>query len=212
MKTLSHPSLLVVKFLCLRFSFHQGISLAHHTLSTMTSQQDLMHGDIARMALDAAMDKAEEADHGFVDTQDFNHLSACMSMFENNLSTLNTSVTHLSNMMQQFISMNASSVAPPPMTGGAATGASPSKGVAQVTKTSLSKGSQEDTTMFKNVKPLVFQGEEKDCDKDAVTNFLQKWRDLHRLGCTLDSIPAVEASLSLEGKAYKWWLSIDEHA
>ena len=98
------------------------------------------------------------------------------------------------------------------MTGGAATGASPSKGVAQVTETSLSKGSQEAATMFKNVKPPVFRGEEKDRNKDAVTTFLQKWRDLHRLRRTSDSVAAVEASLSLEGKAYKWWLSIDEHA
>ena len=30
--------------------------------------------------------------------------------------------------------------------------------------------------------------------------------------CTLDSAHDVEASLSLEIKAYKWWLSIDEHA
>ena len=101
---------------------------------------------------------------------------------------------------------------PPPLTGGAATGASPSEGVAQVTETSLSKGSQEAATMFKNVKPLVFQGEEKDHNKDAVTTFLQKWRDLHRLRHTLDLVATVEASLSLEGKAYKWWLSIDEHA
>ena len=178
----------------------------------MTSQQDHMHGDTTHKALDAAMNNAKEANHGFVDMQDFNHLSARMSTFEHNFSTLNSNVTHISNMMQQFISMNGSSVPAPPMMGGAATGASPSKGVAQVTETSLSKGSQEATTMFKNLKPPVFQGEEKDRNKDAVTTFLQKWRDLHQLHRTSDSIAAIEASLSLEGKAYKWWLSIDKHA
>ena len=92
-----------------------------------------MQGDTARTTLDAAMDDAKEADHGFVDMQDFNHLHARMSTFEHNLSTLNDNVTHLSNMMQQFISMNGLSVSAPPMKGGAATSASPSKGVAQVT-------------------------------------------------------------------------------
>ena len=40
--------------------------------------------------------------------------------------------------------------------------------------------------------------------------FIQKWTYLHVLRRTLDEQRALETSLSLEGKAYKWWLSLDE--
>ena len=36
--------------------------------------------------------------------------------------------------------------------------------------------------------------------------------DLHVLRQTPDEQRALETSLSLEGKAYKWWLSLDETA
>ena len=42
--------------------------------------------------------------------------------------------------------------------------------------------------------------------------FIQKWTDLHVLKRTSDEQQALETRLSLEGKAYKWWLSLDEMA
>ena len=63
---------------------------------------------------------------------------------------------------------------------------------------------------LKNLKPPTFQGEEKDRNKDSVHTFIQKWTDLHVLRRTSDEQQALEISLSLEGKAYKWWLSLDE--
>ena len=43
-----------------------------------------------------------------------------------------------------------------------------------------------------------------------MNTFLLKWTDLHRLHNTLESLCALQASLSLEGKAYKWWMSLTE--
>ncbi|MCO5575776.1 hypothetical protein L7F22_029581 [Adiantum nelumboides] len=62
--------------------------------------------------------------------------------------------------------------------------------------------------MLKNMKPPAFKGEERECSKDAVNTFLYKWSDLHALHRTPDNICALETSLSLEGKAYKWWMSL----
>ena len=70
----------------------------------------------------------------------------------------------------------------------------------------------EISNSLKNLKPLMFQGEEKDQNKDSVHTFIQKWTDLHVLRQTSDEQRALETSLSLEGKAYKWWLSLDETA
>ena len=44
--------------------------------------------------------------------------------------------------------------------------------------------------MLKNMKPLVFKGEECDCNKDAIHTFLHKWADLHRLHRTPAAIMA----------------------
>ena len=65
-----------------------------------------------------------------------------------------------------------------------------------------------EAAMLKNMKPPVFKGEERDRNKDAVHTFLHKWADLHRLRRTPTAIMATETSLSLEGKAYKWWMSL----
>ena len=62
--------------------------------------------------------------------------------------------------------------------------------------------------MLRNMKPPVFKGEERDRTKDAVHTFLHKWTDLHRLQRTLAIVMATEMSLTLEGKAYKWWMSL----
>ena len=71
-----------------------------------------------------------------------------------------------------------------------------------------SQPSQEVHDMLKNLKPPTFKGEEKQRNKDAVNTFLLKWNDVHALRGTPDRIRALETSLSLEGKAYKWWMSL----
>ncbi|MCO5591548.1 hypothetical protein L7F22_045534 [Adiantum nelumboides] len=62
--------------------------------------------------------------------------------------------------------------------------------------------------MLKNMKPPAFKGEERERSKDAVNTFLHKWSDFHALRRTPNNICALETSLSLEGKAYKWWMSL----
>ena len=54
--------------------------------------------------------------------------------------------------------------------------------------------------MLKNMKPPVFKGEERDCNKDAVHTFLHKWADLHLLCRTPTAIMATKMSLTLKGK------------
>ena len=57
----------------------------------------------------------------------------------------------------------------------------------------------------------MYQGKERECNKDAINIFLHKWGDLHALHHMPNSIRALGTSLTLEGKTYKWWMSIDMH-
>ncbi|MCO5548046.1 hypothetical protein L7F22_001502 [Adiantum nelumboides] len=66
--------------------------------------------------------------------------------------------------------------------------------------------------MAKHIKPPVFKGDDKERNKDAVNTFLHKWSDLHALRSTPDSTCAIETSLNLEGKAYKWYMSLRNSA
>ena len=61
--------------------------------------------------------------------------------------------------------------------------------------------------MFKSIKPPVFKTDDKERNKDAVVTFLHKWKALHQLRRTPDVDTPIQASLSLEGRAYKWWMS-----
>ena len=70
------------------------------------------------------------------------------------------------------------------------------------------EGISTGNTYIKDLKPPLYDGEEADCNKDAVNTFLQKWHDLHSLKHTPDNIRALEASVTLRGKAYKWWMSM----
>ncbi|WP_368853790.1 hypothetical protein [Enterobacter cloacae complex sp. GF14B] len=40
--------------------------------------------------------------------------------------------------------------------------------------------------------------------------FLSKWDGIHALRRTPDAVRALQTSLTLEGKAYKWWMSLKE--
>ena len=68
---------------------------------------------------------------------------------------------------------------------------------------------QDGVHLFKHMKPPVFRGEDRDRNKDSVITFLQKWRDVHDLRKPDESVKILEASLTLDGKAYKWWMSLD---
>lgn len=50
-----------------------------------------------------------------------------------------------------------------------------------------------------------YKVEEHDDYKDSVSIFLCNWGDIHCLQGTPDHARAIEMSLSLKGKAYKWW-------
>ena len=56
----------------------------------------------------------------------------------------------------------------------------------------------------------MFKGEDKEHNKDAVITYLHKWSALHQLQRTPNIDTLIQASLSLEGKAYKWWMSLSE--
>ena len=146
-------------------------------------------------------------DHGFVDMQEFGSLTARVVTIETTLTTINTNITNLSALLGQYMLQNT-----PPGLGSRASGESipivmpppaPSPPVDSVGPSATQEGA-----MIKNLKPPVFKGEERDRNKDAVHTFLHKWADLHRLRRTPTSIMVTETSLTLEGKAYKWWMSL----
>ena len=66
--------------------------------------------------------------------------------------------------------------------------------------------------LLKNMTPPVFKGEDWERNKDAVNTYLHKWNDLHTLRNTPDFLRAIDSSLSLEGKAYKWYMSLSLQA
>ncbi|KAJ7193279.1 hypothetical protein O6H91_Y518800 [Diphasiastrum complanatum] len=65
-------------------------------------------------------------------------------------------------------------------------------------------------SVFKDLKPPTFNGEEKDRNADILQTFLSKWKNIHDLKQTPDHLQAIEASLSLGPMAYKWWLNLQE--
>ena len=62
--------------------------------------------------------------------------------------------------------------------------------------------------LLKSHKPPNFKGEERDRNKDTVNTFLSEWDDIHRIRKTPNVGRANTMSLSLEGKAYKWWMNL----
>ncbi|MCO5589197.1 hypothetical protein L7F22_043163 [Adiantum nelumboides] len=65
--------------------------------------------------------------------------------------------------------------------------------------------------MLKNMKPPVYKGEDKDRNKDAVNTFLSKWAEIHNMRRTHDAMKPRHTCLALEGKAYKWWMTLKNH-
>ena len=64
--------------------------------------------------------------------------------------------------------------------------------------------------LLKDLKLPSFGGEEKEQNKDSVNMFLHKWGDIHSLRRNPEEVRPIEASLSLTGIAYKWWMSLSE--
>ena len=154
---------------------------------------------------DARMDDLDVDDHGFVDMHDLAPLVTRMEGLETQFTAMNVSLSTMTTLMNQLIRSYTLGVPfVPPDTAGAhvpprSLGHTHSAGV-------LATPSLE--AHNKNIKPPIFKGEEKERNKDAVNTFLHKWTGLHDLRRTSDSVRVLEASLSLEGKAYKWWMSL----
>ena len=96
--------------------------------------------------------------------------------------------------------------------GGAQTGAGGvtikcDDGTSPIVESTLSKA--DTVALLKNMTPAMFKGEDWERNRDAVNTYLHKWNDLHTLRNTLDSLRAIESSLSLKGKAYKWYMSLN---
>ena len=67
------------------------------------------------------------------------------------------------------------------------------------------------TNLLKDLKLLSIGGEEKGWNKNAINMFLHKRGDIHSLRRNPKVARSIKASLSLMGKAYKWWMSLKEH-
>ena len=151
------------------------------------------------------MDDLDGDDHGFVDMHDLDPLVTRIEGLETQFTTMNAILSTMTTRMNQLIfSYTLGMPFVPPDTAGAYV-PPPSLGHTHSVEV-LATPSLE--AHNKNIKPPIFKGEEKERNKDDVNTFLHKWTGLHDLRRTSDGVCVLEASLSLEGKAYKWWMSL----
>lgn len=68
----------------------------------------------------------------------------------------------------------------------------------------------EIANLLKDLKLPSFGGEGKKQNKDAISIFIYKWASIHSVSRSFEDVGLVEASLSLMGKAYKWWKYVRE--
>ena len=130
-----------------------------------------------------------------------------MDALETTLNTVNNNLTNMSMLFEQFMAHYASIVSGMATSRGATPVVTPLVVPSPLVGPSAPSATLE-AAMLKNMKPPVFKGEKHDCNKDAIHTFLHKWADMHRLRRTPTAIMATETRLSLEGKAYKWWMSL----
>ena len=71
--------------------------------------------------------------------------------------------------------------------------------------------SHDTANLLKSTKPPMYHREDRECTKAAVNTFVHKWSSLHALRRNPNPVCVVETSLSLEGKAYNWWMSLKPH-
>ena len=172
--------------------------------STQQDMHDVQdeHHDHEHDSGNDRMEDLDVDDEGFADMHDLAPLVTRIAELETQFTTMNESLSTMSTLMNQIIRSQALGVpfVPTDMVG--ATVPSPpaghTHGAAVLATPSLE-------AYNKNIKPPIFKGEEKERNKDAVNTFLHKRTGLRR---TSDNVRALEASLSLEGKAYKWWMSL----
>ncbi len=141
--------------------------------------------------------------HDLVDVVDFTALEARTQVLETGLANINTNLTNLTTLVEQLVRRL------PLDTAGGGTMESPPTFVSRPIELGRSAPTQDGAHLFKHMKPPVLKGEDRDRNKDSVMTFLQKWRDVHDLRKADESVKILEASLTLEGRAYKWWMSLD---
>ena len=180
-----------------------------------------------------------EMHESHVDHEAFCHLLIRTTNLKKQVAGLNENISRMSDLFNQFMHHQAMSGrgedparekghgAPPPIeatptvhgkSGGAGTSTEdvlladvegadgvPYEGHGHLT-------SKDKVDLLKNMTPPVFKGEDRERNKDAVNTYLHKWNDLHTLRNTPDFLRAIESSLSLEGKAYKWYMSLSSQA
>ena len=103
---------------------------------------------------------------------------------------MNTNLTNLSTLFEQYMARFASTVAGSGTLGGAILVVMPPI-VPTPPVDSIRLSATTEAAMLKNMKPPVFKGQERDRNKDAVHTFLHKWADLHRLRRTPVTIMAI---------------------
>ena len=122
-------------------------------------------------------------DHGFIDMQEFGRVSARVAALERTLHTVNTNLTSMSTLFNQFMSHFASLSESAP-SGGITLVVTPPL-VPTPPVESVAPSATQEGAMLKNMKPHVFKGEERERNKNAIHTILHKWMDLHCLRHTL---------------------------
>lgn len=149
-------------------------------------------------------------EHGLVDMQTFNNISARFFVMHANFTTLNATITKLMELVATFMKTQSpgaghADVAMPPA--GAPPLVTPPVTEDVTLHVSSAPDPKEAVEMLKSMKAPVFWGEDKDQNKDTVNTFLSKWANLHDMRNTHDVMRPWHTSLTLEGKAYKWWMA-----
>ena len=160
-----------------------------------------------RMA-DTEQDKELRDDIGLVDMHAFNQLQARFDTLANNHATLNENVTKLTELVKNWMTSFPQTrlLGDAPLPGASASPKTPPS-LSIGLDNPLEVNTKETMELLKNMKPPVFKGEEKERNKDAVDTFLSKWAEIHDMRNTHDKVKPLHTSLSLEGKAYKWWMA-----
>ena len=85
------------------------------------------------------------------------------------------------------------------------------QGMHDINMVSADVPAKETLEVLKNLTPPMFKGEDNEQNKDTVDTFLSKWGEIHQMRGTSDKKKPLHTCLSLEGKAYKWWMAFKPH-
>ena len=114
----------------------------------------------ARMA-DAKGNVDSQEDHGLVDMHEFRAVTARVDALETTLNTVNTNLSNLNTLFEQFMAHYASIVSGTATSGGATPVVTPPVVLSPLVGPSALSATPE-AAMLKNMKPPVFNGEERD--------------------------------------------------